>query len=61
MGHYLAFDVLIGEARDARERQVPHFVAHSCLFLTLLLGPAGWLLYLGVRQSGAVTRTETSL
>jgi hypothetical protein len=50
--HYLAFDLLIGtwEARDARQRGVPHLLLVPCLFLTLMLGPAGWLLYLGVRE-----------
>jgi hypothetical protein len=49
--HYLAFDLLIGtwEARDARERGVPHLLLIPCLFLTLMFGPAGWLLYLGAR------------
>ena len=50
--HYLAFDLLIGtwEARDARERRVPHLLLVPCLFLTLMFGPAGWLVYLGVRE-----------
>ena len=45
--HYLAFDLLIGtwEARDARERGVPHLLLVPCLVLTFLFGPAGWLLY----------------
>jgi hypothetical protein len=49
--HYLAFDLLIGtwEARDARERGVPHLLLIPCLFLTFTLGPAGWLLYMAVR------------
>jgi hypothetical protein len=49
--HYLAFDLLIGtwEARDARARGVPHLLLVPCLFLTLMFGPAGWLLYMGVR------------
>jgi hypothetical protein len=53
--HYLAFDLLVGtwEVRDARERGVPHVFVVPCLILTFLFGPAGWLLYLGVR---AVTR-----
>jgi hypothetical protein len=48
--HYLAFDLLIGtwEARDARERGVPHLVLVPCLFLTLMFGPAGWLAYITV-------------
>ena len=50
--HYLAFDLLIGtwEARDARARRVPHLLLVPCLFLTLMFGPAGWLLYMGVRK-----------
>ena len=49
--HYLAFDLLIGtwEARDARERGVRHLLLVPCLVLTFLFGPAGWLLYTGVR------------
>jgi hypothetical protein len=49
--HYLAFDLLIGtwEARDARERGLPHLLLVPCLVLTFLFGPAGWLLYMGVR------------
>ena len=49
--HYLAFDLLIGtwEARDAREHGVPHLLLVPCLILTFLFGPAGWLLYRGMR------------
>ena len=51
--HYLAFDLLIGtwEVRDSRERGVPHLLVVPCLILTFLLGPAGWLLYMGVRSA----------
>ena len=49
--HYLAFDLLIGtwEARDARERHIPHILLVPCLFMTLMFGPAGWLLYMALR------------
>ena len=49
--HYLAFDLLVGtwEARDARERGLPHLLLIPCLVLTFMLGPAGWLLYMTVR------------
>lgn len=61
--HYLAFDLLIGtwEARDARERGVPHLLLVPCLFMTLMFGPAGWLAYLGVRRFGraGVRRQES--
>jgi hypothetical protein len=55
--HYLAFDLLIGtwEARDARERGVRHLLLVPCLVLTFLFGPAGWLLYRGVRLTGRPT------
>jgi hypothetical protein len=50
--HYLAFDLLIGtwEVRDARERGIRHLFVVPCLFLTLMFGPVGWLLYMIVRQ-----------
>jgi hypothetical protein len=51
--HYLAFDLLVGswEVRDARDRGVAHMFVVPCLILTFLFGPAGWLLYLGVRTA----------
>ena len=50
--HYLCFDLLIGcwEARDARDRGVPHALVIPCLLLTFMFGPAGWLVYQGVRS-----------
>jgi hypothetical protein len=58
--HYLAFDLLVGcwEARDARERGVPHWLVVPCLFLTFMFGPAGWLAYLAVR-TGRTRRPAT--
>jgi len=55
--HYLAFDLLVGswEVRDARERGVRHWFVAPCLILTFLFGPAGWLLYLGVRSTAGRT------
>src|SRR5687767_15242408 len=60
--HYLAFDLLIGtwEARDARERGVPHLLLVPCLFATLMFGPAGWLLYMGARELRLSTTVQTS-
>ena len=50
--HYLAFDLFVGswEVRDARDRGIPHLLVVPCLALTFLFGPAGWLLYLGLRS-----------
>jgi hypothetical protein len=51
--HYLAFDLFVGswEVRDARERGVRHWLVVPCLALTFLFGPAGWLLYVGLRTA----------
>lgn len=56
--HYLAFDLLIGtwEVRDAQTRGVPHLLVVPCLFLTLMFGPTGWLLYMLVRRPYAPAR-----
>jgi hypothetical protein len=50
--HYLAFDLFVGswEARDAREKGVPHWLIAPALFFTFLFGPAGLLLYFGTRE-----------
>jgi hypothetical protein len=50
--HYLAFDLLVGvwEVRDSRSRGIPHLLVVPCLALTFMFGPAGWLLYQGVRS-----------
>jgi len=59
--HYLAFDLLVGtwEARDAGERGVSHLLLVPCLVLTLLFGPAGWLLY-QVLRTRSVRATASS-
>ncbi len=51
--HYLCFDLLVGcwEVRDARDRRVPSMLVIPCLVLTFMFGPAGWLLYQGVRSA----------
>ncbi len=50
--HYLAFDLFIGgwEVRDAQRRGIRHLFVVPALVLTFLLGPAGLLLYLGIRR-----------
>ena len=49
--HYLAFDLFIGAwiLRDSHEHQINHFLILPCLFFTLMTGPFGLLLYLGLR------------
>lgn len=49
--HYLAFDLLVGawEREEARRIGMPHGLLLPCLALTFLFGPAGWLLFMGLR------------
>ena len=56
--HYLAFDLLIGtwEARDSVERRMPRWLLFPCLFLTLMFGPMGWVVYMAVRTPFRVQR-----
>jgi hypothetical protein len=57
--HYLAFDLVAAswEHRDSRRLGIPHAALVPCLFLTLMLGPFGFLTYLVVR--GAMRRAAT--
>jgi hypothetical protein len=50
--HFLAFDVFVGRwiYLDSQERRVSAWLMAPVLFLTLMLGPAGFLLYLVVRS-----------
>lgn len=45
--HYLAFDLFVGvwEVRDARAKNISHWLVIPCLILTFMLGPIGLLLY----------------
>jgi hypothetical protein len=49
--HFLAFDLLIGAwiARTAAREGMAHGLVLPCLFLTLMAGPAGWLLFQALR------------
>jgi hypothetical protein len=51
--HYLAVDLFIGawEVRDAQRLGIPHLFVVPCLAVTLLAGPVGLLLYLGMRAA----------
>lgn len=49
--HYLAFDLFIGswEVEDAATSGIPHWLLLPCLFLTLMVGPVGLLLYFAIK------------
>jgi len=51
--HFLVFDLFVGRWMylDSRDRAIPAWVMTPVLFLTLMLGPCGFLLYLLVRQT----------
>lgn len=60
--HYLAFDLIVGawEVRTAQREGISHWLVLPCLLLTFLLGPIGFLLFLGIRAaSGMTTPTAT--
>jgi len=51
--HYLAFDLLLGawQLRTARREGIPHLHLLPCLLATFLFGPAGYLLFQGLRAA----------
>lgn len=54
--HFLAFDLFVGRwiYFDSQQRRISAWLMAPVLFLTLMLGPAGFLLYLIVRPLAAV-------
>ena len=50
--HYPAFDLFIGcwAVLDAQQRRIHHLLVVPCLLLTFMLGPAGLLTYLLLRE-----------
>lgn len=59
--HYVAFDLFVGrwEAIDAGARGVPQLLMAPVLFLTLMFGPCGLLLYLAAVRPWFRSRTTT--
>jgi len=51
--HFLAFDLFVGRwiCLDSQERRISSWLMAPVLFLTLMLGPAGFLFYLVVRST----------
>lgn len=51
--HYLAFDLWVGSwaIEDAGKRRIPHLAMLPVLFLTLMAGPVGLLVYLALRTA----------
>jgi len=59
--HFLAFDLFVGRwvYLDGRERGVSAWLMAPVLFLTLMLGPCGFLLYLAVRGAKGTLSART--
>src|SRR6266705_1385331 len=53
--HFLAFDLFVGRwiYLDSQERRLSAWVTAPALFLTVMLGPMGFLLYLIIRSLSA--------
>jgi hypothetical protein len=51
--HFLAFDLLVGRWAylDSRERNISALLMAPVLFMVLMLGPIGFLLYLALRAA----------
>ena len=60
--HFLAFDLFVGRWAylDSRERGISAWIMAPVLFLILMLGPAGFLLYLGVRVVWSTRQSRAS-
>jgi hypothetical protein len=59
--HFLAFDLFVGRwiYLDSQERRISPWLMAPVLFLTLMLGPAGFLSYLIVRSVVALSPAPT--
>jgi hypothetical protein len=60
--HFLAFDLFVGRWAylDSRERAISAWLMAPVLLLILMLGPAGFLLYLGLRALWGVWRRRAT-
>lgn len=61
--HFLAFDLFVGRwiYLDGRERGIAFWVMAPALFLTLMLGPCGFLLYLIARYARSYQRRSENV
>ena len=57
--HFLAFDLFVARwvYLDSRERRISAWLVSPILFLVLMVGPVGFLLYLGLRTVDAFFRS----
>jgi hypothetical protein len=60
--HFIAFDLFVGRRIyvDSQERRISAWVTAPALFLTLMLGPAGFLFYLVIRPPSLASPAPTN-
>ena len=62
--HYLAFDLLVGtwEREQAASIGLSRWLLVPCLFMTFMLGPVGWLLFMAMRyvRTSMMARTAVA-
>ena len=60
--HFLAFDLFVGRwiYLDSQERRISAWLTAPILFLTLMLGPGGFLFYLIARPAAGIERETSS-
>lgn len=58
--HFLAFDLFVGRWAylDSLENKISPFIMAPVLFMTLMLGPVGFLLYCGVKTAVSQPTTQ---
>ena len=61
--HYLAFDLFLGawEVRTARREGIAFLLVLPCLALTFLFGPAGFLLFNGLRAARVLASRQAEV
>ncbi|MDF1601702.1 ABA4-like family protein [Mesorhizobium sp. YIM 152430] len=61
--HYLAFDLFVGAwiVRTGRTDGVPFWLVLSCLPLTFLFGPAGYLAFVAIRAASLQVRAMPAI
>ncbi|MCB0074886.1 MAG: DUF4281 domain-containing protein, partial [Caldilineaceae bacterium] len=61
--HFLAFDLFVGRwvYLDSRARGITAWLVSPILFVVLMLGPLGFLLYMAVRALRAPSRIAADL
>jgi hypothetical protein len=60
--HFLAFDLFVGRwiYLDSQQRRISAWLMAPVLFLTLMLGPVGFLFYLIVRTLAAIVSAASA-